>query len=1018
MTQRRSTLRSALPFAVLLFLALLAAMAVVYLRLRGEVSGDRPVVLIHSPVSSQEIPVGRGVMVHATALLDRGLARLELWADGELAGQVEADEGETQTGLVLAMGWEPPAVGYHRLTLRAVGLRGEEGESTIAVVAVEPGPAVGAHSVAPGETVASIAADYGASPDDLSDLNPGLTSAGLTAGDSILVPLDFLPPEEPAPAPVADVEGERPGAGGAEGAAAPEVRVRLEALGLQVDSAYEGVHCYVSVGEYPPVWIPDSDHDAATDESFEPLDGAAWDIAGHYSGDAAPSIPWPSDQPLPFEMSCVGVRGGGSDAVELGRVALSIPPSEWDGVSREVESETAEGSFTLAYRVGPGEIYTLDLDPGMHPPFNLRLDDRRQSLRWEYEPAEPAEGTPSIDGFLIFLNDALMWSVDGDVRESRLPDQWFTPPCDEEYVFTVRAFVSPYPEGPYSNPSNEVTIAGEEAGPEGCTRDFVVRFVTLETRDLGGDRDDDPGDRGPIYGGVYVNDAGQEFDGRCPDPGPGEAIVCSEIGLDHNARFDMARLPWEASGESGSLFVEARQDESLMLRFSFLDADSGRNSEDSLICEGGTEVSWMELERGGVIEETIGSDERGDDGAARCAVAYTVDQVGGPVGAARGGPPLPWLDIVDRTIDEAGRIQVHIQNTGTAAWANHDLRIELSRRGGSVARAQTWPEVYLDPGAEPTVFTFSDPVEGPAANLCVELDPDDEVVELYEATGALYHGTICPRLPDLILEDIQFDEDSDRLLWTVRNEGEGAAEDIELDVRVDYGNRGPVLLPSAPRLLYSLDPWESTAMSWPGDTLDREGMLSGFTLTVDPNNEVVEEVDDNNSAEVPAGARLRFEWRGGRLHWYPVHSYEDCGDYDIAGLAREQDITMQVFVESPYASRRVASWSISREFGARQYEYLLFDETNYDNETYVAEFEIAGWEWLRVWATGEWHNDSLGSGSATHGPEEMWGSGHRITDDGSCQFEDRHYWIVYPSENNWGSCGAWNLQYSVCDVAP
>jgi len=206
-------------------------------------------------------------------------------------------------------------------------------------------------------------------------------------------------------------------------------------------------------------------------------------------------------------------------------------------------------------------------------------------------------------------------------------------------------------------------------------------------------------------------------------------------------------------------------------------------------------------------------------------------------------------------------------------------------------------------------------------------------------------------------------------------------------------------------------------MEWPASMLDREDMLTGFTLTVDPNDKVVEEVEDNNSAEVLAGARLRFEWRGGRLHWYPVHFYEECGDYDVTGLARDQDITMEVFVESPYTSRRVASWSISREFRARQYEYLLFDDTNFDNETYVAEFELAGWEMLRVWATGEWHNDSLGSASATHGPEEMWGAGHRITESGACQYDDYLVWSSQPQENDWWVCGSRYLYYSVCDVA-
>ena len=1019
MNRHRSMLRIVLPLVILLFLALLAAVAIVLIRLQGEVSGDRPIVFIHSPANSEEIPVGHGVMVHATARFDRGLARLELWADGGMAGEAEAAEGDRPPALVLTVPWEPGAVGYPMLTVRAIGTEGEEGEAAIAVVAVEAGPAIGTHVVEADETVASIAADYGASPAEVNDLNPGLPSTGPAAGDSLLVPLDFLPSDDPAPAPVSDAEAEPPEPVG-EANPAPEesVRIRLEALALDVDAAYESVHCYASVGLMPPAWIPDTDHDAATDESFAPLGGAAWDIASHYSDDAAPSFPWPNDEPLPFEMSCVGVRGGGTDAVELGQVALSIPSSEWDGVTRGAESEAAEGGFTLAYRVGPGEIYNLDLDPGLLAPFNLRIDDRRQSLRWEYEPPEPTEGTPSIEGFLVFLNEGLMWSADSDVRESRLPDQWFTPPCNDEYVFTVRAFVDPYPEGPYSMPSNPVTVSGEGAGPEGCTREFLVSFLTLDTRDLGGDGDRDPGDVGPVYGGVYVNEIGEEFDGRCPDPGFGEGIICGENALNHYTHYEMARLPWEAPGEVGSFFVEVHEEESLMLTFSIADEDSGWNNDNDLVCAGGGEVSWMELERGGVIEGTIGSDERGDDGEARCVMGYTVTQVGGPVGAAGGGVPLPWLDIVDRTDDrETGQIQVHVRNTGTAAWANHDLTMQLTDRRANVISQYTWPEVYLDPGAPARVFTYPYASTGDVANVCVNIDPNDEVVELYEVYDTFHHGPICPVLPDLTLGEVQFDSESDRLLWTVTNEGEGEMEDVELDVRVDYGNRASVMLPSNPRALYTLAPWETVVMEWPGHVLDREDMLTGFTLTVDPNDEVVEESEDNNSAEVLAGAHLRFEWRGGLLRWYPTHAYDDCGSYRIRS-AREQDVTMEVFVESPYSSRRVASWSIERDVGWPGYEELEFDSTNFENQTYVAEFDIAGWEWLRVWASGELHNDSLGSGSATHGAEDEWGSGHRIGASGACQFDDHLTWGAQPDENDWWRCGSWHLEYSVCDFAP
>jgi hypothetical protein len=539
----------------------------------------------------------------------------------------------------------------------------------------------------------------------------------------------------------------------------------------------------------------------------------------------------------------------------------------------------------------------------------------------------------------------------------------------------------------------------------------VVSFVTLETRDLGGDGDLDPGDMGPVYGGVYVNDLGQEYDGRCESPGGNLGYICDEQALNHNTLYDMASLPWETPREFGGIFVEVHEGESLGLRFSVLDEDSGWNNGDDLVCEGGTSVSWMELERGDYVEGTMTSEQSGGDGEPRCEVNYTVGQVGGPVGVAGGGVPLPWLDVVDRSIDpETGRIQVHVRNTGTAAWANHDLtmslfhRIDLDNEGENY----TWPEVYLGPGDPATVFTWPEDLRRSAANVCVELDSRDRVLELYEVYDVVHHGPICPDLPDLVLEDVLFDEGSDRLLWTVRNLGEGEVEDTELDVELRYGNREVVILSPPPGATYSLARRDSIVMDWPGDMLDREDMLTGFALTVDPSNDVVEEVEDNNSAEVREGAHLQLELRGGRLLWYPTHLYDACGSY-VMDNPREQDITLEAYVESSSASERVASWSLQRTVGWPGWMDLDFVETNREDETYLTEFDIAGWETLRLWVSGELHNDSLGSGSARLGPDEDWGTDR-------CQPDDHVRLRFTPDENDWWRCGSWYLDVRVCEV--
>ncbi len=213
----------------------------------------------------------------------------------------------------------------------------------------------------------------------------------------------------------------------------------MEVLSLETDEGYESLYCYVSLADRSPQWYPDRGFDQTTDESFDALGGGSWDAAAELAGDKAIVALWSGDQDLPVEATCVGVRNGGSDAVELGQLALRIPPKQWDGIVRSARSEGGERVFDTEYWVEYEELEYLELDPSMAVPDPVWLDERRQSLRWEYEPIMEPEPQERIDGFLIFLNDALVWSTNHGTFESRLPEQWFYPPCGTEYEFRVRA---------------------------------------------------------------------------------------------------------------------------------------------------------------------------------------------------------------------------------------------------------------------------------------------------------------------------------------------------------------------------------------------------------------------------------------------------------------------------------------------------------------------------------------------------------------------------------------------------
>ena len=64
-------------------LCILAA-GLYYFNVRARAFNLRPLVLIHAPINRDQVNVGDGVLVHATARENTGLRRIELWADGQL----------------------------------------------------------------------------------------------------------------------------------------------------------------------------------------------------------------------------------------------------------------------------------------------------------------------------------------------------------------------------------------------------------------------------------------------------------------------------------------------------------------------------------------------------------------------------------------------------------------------------------------------------------------------------------------------------------------------------------------------------------------------------------------------------------------------------------------------------------------------------------------------------------------------------------------------------------------------
>ena len=111
----------------------------------------------------------------------------------------------------------------------------------------------------------------------------------------------------------------------------------------------------------------------------------------------------------------------------------------------------------------------------------------------------------------------------------------------------------------------------------------------------------------------------------------------------------------------------------------------------------------------------------------------------------------------DVLIDPAtGRMQIPIRNDGTATWPWRDLEVELQTRSGESLGIYTWEMFVLEAG-QSTVLEHPDILLTTPYDACVVIDPNNLVMEEYEAHDVLFHTPVCPPLPDLVIDDVFFD---------------------------------------------------------------------------------------------------------------------------------------------------------------------------------------------------------------------------------------------------------------------
>jgi len=997
------------------FLILLALFALLSVNLSIQSKKDfnsRPLVLIHAPLNHDRVETGSAVLVHATARQGTGgVHQVELWVDDTLVASRQAPEGTTPASMVLSESWLPAVPGSHVLIVRATSADGVQGQAAVTVLVTEGDQeaATGTYLVEEGDTLASIAEEHSTISEDLAELNPEIEDGEPAAGDELTVPdVEEGSPDGEGEAGISEEGGIEDVSDEAEAAPEPEddppggldlsglvfeffgtfmspsapvepVGLKLEGLLLRSWGGEESMHCFISLANQPPRWVPDADGNPSTDETFPSLERGWWDVQPYLAGEAAPVIYWPDNRDLTFTASCVGVAAGGTDALELGTFDLSIPPEKWDGSAQHAEVVGAEGHLYLQYRVSrqaaDPRAFPLFLDPGMTPPTNVRLDERRNSLRWDYSPRPDEE---AITGFRIYLNGNLQWVEDASTLESGLPYEWFNPPCGATYNFAVTAYRYELPDGPES-PSGEVSIT---TPAEGCQREIQINLISLETLDLGGDGryEDRGGDVGPPYGSFFANEWQVSFDTRVTSGGGGSLDV--PIGLTHNTLYNIGSISadpaWRFSGVPYTV-VGIPPGGSFEFGFRILDDDTGRchNSDDpgcdDLVCEGQSFIyqdsSTGELDRN--HEGVLTSEDE------RCRLTYTFGPAfSSPVGSGvPGWEPMPWIDVEDVLIDPvSGKMQIPIINSGTATWPWHDLEVEIQTRSGESLGVYTWENYVLEAG-QGAVLEHPDILLEAPYDACVLIDPNNLVMEQYEAHDILYHNPVCPVLPDLVIDDVHFDAaGGGQLFVTVTNTGEARLDNRTLKLQVLLPDGSPAYLFSSwPNV--SLNPNESRIfeLSAVNESM-RSRLENGYTMYVDPDLIIPESSEENNSYDIMASAQLKVWW----CDSYIPH-YHGLGS--ATRLHLKVEVVRGSAAETVYEANR-SNTLTSMETYAYEYNHCYQQGCNFSLSCDVSSpvFRVAGDEALRVSVRGEFRAgsygdfESLGSGSQTWRAAQNWGA--------------------------------------------
>lgn len=149
---------------------------------------DHILVSLTEPENGESYPISAGLSVRAEAISDGSIARMELWADGNLYETYAAPEDGLGL-LVHDWTWSPGTTGSHTLMVRAYNDLNQTAVSNVIHIEGIPDPGYFLlTTVEEGDTILSIANRYNVTVEDILRENPSLAGAtSLPVGTEIVI---------------------------------------------------------------------------------------------------------------------------------------------------------------------------------------------------------------------------------------------------------------------------------------------------------------------------------------------------------------------------------------------------------------------------------------------------------------------------------------------------------------------------------------------------------------------------------------------------------------------------------------------------------------------------------------------------------------------------------------------------------------------------------------------------------------------------------------------------------------